>query len=1148
MAAFSSRLGAVSRRFLLLAATGLTGLAARAQEATVKLTYDDHIRPLLENKCFSCHNPDKKKGGLDLSSYASLVAGGSGGAVVDPGNPGGSRLWTCSTQKEEPFMPPEGSPLPAKDLALLSKWIADGVLQSKGSVARTASKPKVDLTVAAGAGKPTGPVARPEHVLLDPIVVTQRLTAVTAMAASPWTSLLAVAGQKQILLYDTESRELAGVLPYTEGYARSLKFSANGSLLILGGGRGGKFGHAVVWDVKSGRRVTEVGKEFDQLMSADISPDHKRIAVGTNAKKVKCFDTASGELLYTISKHTEWVTGADFSPDGILLATSDRNGNVMVWESENGGEFFNLGQHKASVTDLAWRSDSNVLASCSTDGTITTWELKTGKRVANWAAHGGSVQSVAFTPDGRLLSCGNDGTTALWTIEGKRLTHARGIKQTDVVSKIVALADSKVFVTGNWLGEVRFFDVESGQDLTQISVNPPKLAERIAEAEKQLASLRAKATSAPADAQAATAKLRAAEAENATILAASAEVMKKLNAVEVRYQPANKELEAMRSVLYGKTADVKTKAELTAKIKVATEALTPAKTERRALLELAAKSSLDLDWIANRLVDLQAKVKTDEGSLAYSDKVLASAKSDEKTKASTQKQRETQAIALELSRGQLASLQARQGVVQGQMNTFNKLKTDAAAAEAFTKNSLAQIAGWEEHVAFLRAAEFNVGVLAEKERLAKLEADIADAIAAKAENEMAHQAALARVTATTQQVADLAAKLPPLEATWSELKAALPSLEAPLGPLRQAEAEAAGKVEAQTKLLGERQALLGEAIRQRDTEVAAAKAAIEEYGRIMRPVRLRVTELTTRVETLKKDAATASAELTQAKAAVAAVQAKVDAAERKLAASLMTAELTEKRLQAATAQVTKASEADASTHGVSGLLTLRYFTSSKETAARLATALTELAEAKQAVAQAQVARFAAVVAVTQAGSLVAGDVAKVEAARAVLVETEKQLGPDQTELAEQAKVRLAQQKEYALKVAAPAAVEKAYIAKLAPHQAAVNEAQAALAPMQQAVATAKARLAEAALPAEAKKQAAVAAAKTLDEAKAKWLGAQKALAAATKEVPDRAKNLVELTRTIADLSPQVEPQRAKVKAAESAYLAKLPKRNVAQAK
>ncbi|MEY4403360.1 MAG: hypothetical protein RIR91_1395, partial [Verrucomicrobiota bacterium] len=75
MAASSSRLGALSRRFLLLAATGLSGLSARAQEAAVKLTYDDHIRPLLENKCFSCHNPDKKKGGLDLTNYAALVAG-----------------------------------------------------------------------------------------------------------------------------------------------------------------------------------------------------------------------------------------------------------------------------------------------------------------------------------------------------------------------------------------------------------------------------------------------------------------------------------------------------------------------------------------------------------------------------------------------------------------------------------------------------------------------------------------------------------------------------------------------------------------------------------------------------------------------------------------------------------------------------------------------------------------------------------------------------------------------------------------------------------------------------------------------------------------------------------------------------------------
>ena len=278
------------------------------------------------------------------------------------------------------------------------------------------------------------------------------------------------------------------------------------------------------------------------------------------------------------------------------------------------------------------------------------------------------------------------------------------------------------------------------------------------------------------------------------------------------------------------------------------------------------------------------------------------------------------------------------------------------------------------------------------------------------------------------------------------------------------------------------------------------------------------------------------------------MQTQVADANRQLAASLASVEAMERRLQVATAQVVTASEADASAHGVAGVLSLRYFTSRQETGERLAAALKELTDAKQALAQAQAARFAAVGAVTQVGSLVTGEVAKAEAARAALAETEKQLGPVQAELAEQAKVRLAQQREYALKQAAPAAVEKAYGAKLAPYQAAVDQAQAVLAPWQQAAVTAKARLAEAARPAEAKQQAIAAAAKTLAEAQAKWLAAQKALAAATKEVPEREKNLAELARTIAELTPQVEPQRSKVKAAESAYLAKLPKRNLAQTK
>lgn len=1145
MAVVPRPLSLVPRRFLIIAATAFGLATVSAQETTTKLTYDDHIRPLLENKCFSCHNPDKKKGGLDMTSFGGLISGGGGGAVVDPGNPAGSRLWTCSTQKEEPFMPPEGSPLPAKDLALLSKWIADGVLQSKGSVARASTQPKVDLSLAAGAGKPSGPVARPENVLLQPVVVTPRLTAVTAMAASPWTSLLAVAGQKQILLYDTDSRELTGVLPYPEGYARSLKFSANGSLLILGGGRGGKFGHTVVWDVKTGRRVTELGKEFDQLMSADISPDHKRIAFGTNTKRVKCYDTSSGELLYTISKHTEWVTGADFSPDGILLATADRNGNVMVWEAENGGEFFNLGQHKASVTDLSWRPDSNVLASCAADGTISTWELKTGKRVATWSAHGAAVQSVSFTPDGRLLSCGNDGTTALWTIEGKRLPHARGVKQGDIVSKVVALADAKVFVTGNWLGEVRFFDVETGADLTGVSVNPPKLEERIALAEKQLQALQARVATAPAEAAAATERLQQAEADQAAAMTASQAARVKLEAMNVLYQPLSKRLEDLRAALTKAPTEV-TKAELTAKIKTVSDTLAPLRTERRILLETMAEVTLDLEWLATRVTELQAKLKSEEGSLSYFDKLLSGGKAEDPER--IRKSREAQALIVEGVRTQITKLQARLPVLQAQAKALNELRSAAQVNVAFAKDNQPQITGLAERVAFLRAAEFNVGVLAEQDQLLKLETDLADAIAAQSEHAGAVKQAATRVVTLTQSVAQLTGQLQPLELSHRELFAGLPALEASLVSFRQADAEAAGKVEAQVGLVGERQALLGEQKRQRDGEVATAKAAVEEYARVMRPVRVRLEELTAQVKLADKESALAEAELSALTKSVAESRTRFAKADQVVGAQLAAATAAELRVQRARTQVQAAATAAEATQGLRGLLTLRYFTTQPAVVTQLATALAELATAEAAREQTQASRFAAMMTFSNLNAQVSAESVRLQAAQTFLAEQAKTAGPVRAEAAELAKTRVAQQKEYAAKQLVPAAIAKAYEAKLAPLQTSWEQALSALPPLEQLATVAKNRLVEAAKPVDAKKLLVVAATKARDEAQAKLTTAQKALAAAVKEGPLREKAMGEASQLIATLSPQVEPLRQKVKAAEAAYFARLPKRPVAQQK
>ena len=71
-----------------------------------------------------------------------------------------------------------------------------------------------------------------------------------------------------------------------------------------------------------------------------------------------------------------------------------------------------------------------------------------------------------------------------------------------------------------------------------------------------------------------------------------------------------------------------------------------------------------------------------------------------------------------------------------------------------------------------------------------------------------------------------------------------------------------------------------------------------------------------------------------------------------------------------------------------------------------------------------------------------------------------------------------------------------------------------------------------------------AAAKTLELTKSEKANAEKAIAAAQKDIPQRDKNLEEIAKSYAELTPQVEPMKAKVKASQEQYFAMLPKREV----
>lgn len=481
-----------------------------------KITYQDDILPLLREKCASCHNPDKKQGGLNVVNYTALMEGSSRGKIVEPGDPDQSSLYLLMAHQEQPFMPPKSPKLPDKDLMLVSNWIKGGALESSGSTANI-KKPKVDMSLKTAArGKPEGPPPMPADTLpIDPQVKTPRGNAITALAASPWAPVAAVASAKSIVLYHTDTQDVIGILPFPEGQVNVLKFSRNGSMLLAAGGRGGQSGKAIVFDIKTGNRVIEVGEETDSILAADISPDQSQIALGNSSKMVRIYSTKEGTVLYTLKKHTDWVTALEYSPDGVLLATGDRNGGLAVWESGSGQEFIQIRGPQLAVSEVSWRPDGNMLAVSSEDTQVRLFEMENGTQVKAWAAHGGGALSVRYHHDGRIVSTGRDRVTKVW--DGNGALQKQTPATPDVALKTAWSHDGSKVLTGDWVGQVHAYSVADGKEIGFVVSNPAGLVQRLAEAVKKLEAVKVKQTQTAAQLAAATANMQKATTEFTTV-------------------------------------------------------------------------------------------------------------------------------------------------------------------------------------------------------------------------------------------------------------------------------------------------------------------------------------------------------------------------------------------------------------------------------------------------------------------------------------------------------------------------------------------------------------------------------------------------------------------------------------------------------
>ena len=451
----------------------LTPAVAAAQEKqTAAPNFNDHVKPILRQYCLKCHGDDKQEADLNLQAFGSLLRGGSGGKVVEAGRSSQSVLFQAITNPDDDArMPPNSPPLPKDKTEIIRKWIDGGLRETAESRSMVKTRDLEFAPAANASARPDGPPSMPADLPVVEVPDVKRPLPVLALDTSPWAPLVAAAGQEHVRLLHSETGDEIGRLAFPEGEPHVIRFSRNGAVLMVAGGRPVESGRVVLFDVRTGKRLAEIGDELDAVLAADLSPDQRLVALGGSGGTVKVYSTTDSSLKYRLTKHTDWITAVAFSPDGSKLATGDRSGGIHLWDAGSGGILLNLAEHKDAVRALDWRSDSRLLASAGEDGSIVWWDVTDGFPAINKPnAHPpkrppgtfgqipNGVLAARFDRDGNLVTAGRDRVVRLWGPDGNE--RKSFVVEDGIPISSAATFDGRFAVSGDTSGAVRLWKVE----------------------------------------------------------------------------------------------------------------------------------------------------------------------------------------------------------------------------------------------------------------------------------------------------------------------------------------------------------------------------------------------------------------------------------------------------------------------------------------------------------------------------------------------------------------------------------------------------------------------------------------------------------------------------------------------------------------
>jgi mono/diheme cytochrome c family protein len=342
---------------------------------------EDAMR-LLHNNCLSCHNAEKHKSGLRLTSRENLLKGGDNGAAATSGKPEKSLIVKVLAPDSDPHMPPKKQ-LSTNQIQLVRRWIAAGAPWDEAALARAAGPRAVSLGQPPSSWQPA-----------------------LAIALSPDDTRLAIARGNRILIHDvggTNFNVIAEVTAHKDA-VRSLAWSADGKSLASGAFREITLWNAALephWTMSSNilERVGAVAFADDKLIACD--------GPAAQSGWVRVFVAQTGAPVTNWQAHADAIYDLAVSPDAKTLATAGADGLVKLWDIASSKELSRIEAHVGAAFGVAFNSNATEVVTVGADKQLKVWDVSSRESfVTINRKH--AFTSVAWSQDGKTVVAGAD--------------------------------------------------------------------------------------------------------------------------------------------------------------------------------------------------------------------------------------------------------------------------------------------------------------------------------------------------------------------------------------------------------------------------------------------------------------------------------------------------------------------------------------------------------------------------------------------------------------------------------------------------------------------------------------------------------------------------------------------------------------------